>query len=287
MAGQNLALNQEKENRYRYNGKEFHSELDLGWYDYGFRWYDPVINRFFSVDPLAEEFPELTTYQYASNTPIWAIDLDGLEALKVTGDPEALEKFARRVEESSGGFRKVNINSESGLVSLSKTDKEGKPTDRQQNFISTMEGITIEGSEEFEVGIVESSEDILVGEFSDETIDIDDIEKFGDSEFVSAGGTLAHELVEQKAKQVDGTPKSKAHQIGIDAENKINGVERKVGNLSSTKIENFGVPGLPTTGNIDFRVKKQDGDKIFPIVKKVSVLIEKGNVSKVKVSDLK
>jgi len=71
-------------NRYRYNGKELHDELGLGWYDYGFRWYDPAVARFVSVDPLAESFPELTTYQYASNTPIQAIDLDGLEMALAT-----------------------------------------------------------------------------------------------------------------------------------------------------------------------------------------------------------
>jgi predicted Zn-dependent protease len=32
------------------------------------------------VDPISEKFPELTSYQFASNTPIQAIDLDGLEA---------------------------------------------------------------------------------------------------------------------------------------------------------------------------------------------------------------
>jgi hypothetical protein len=32
------------------------------------------------VDPLTKEYPELTPYQFASNTPIYAIDLDGLEA---------------------------------------------------------------------------------------------------------------------------------------------------------------------------------------------------------------
>jgi len=66
-------------NRYRYNGKELHDELGLGWYDYGFRWYDPAVARFVSVDPLAEDFAELTTYQYAGNSPIANIDLDGLE----------------------------------------------------------------------------------------------------------------------------------------------------------------------------------------------------------------
>ncbi|PVD50633.1 hypothetical protein DC498_18740 [Terrimonas sp.] len=35
--------------------------------------------RFLSVDPIAGKYPMLTPYQYASNSPIAAIDLDGLE----------------------------------------------------------------------------------------------------------------------------------------------------------------------------------------------------------------
>jgi len=37
-------------------------------------------SRFLSVDPLTSSFAMLTPYQFASNTPIAAIDLDGLEA---------------------------------------------------------------------------------------------------------------------------------------------------------------------------------------------------------------
>jgi hypothetical protein len=48
--------------------------------DYGIRVYDPRLGRFLSVDPLSPQYPELTPYQYASNTPIWAIDIDGLES---------------------------------------------------------------------------------------------------------------------------------------------------------------------------------------------------------------
>ena len=77
-----LSYNSGTENRYRYNSKEYHQELGLGLYDYGFRWYDPAVARFISVDPLAEEFKELTTYQYASNRPIDGIDMDGLEYLR-------------------------------------------------------------------------------------------------------------------------------------------------------------------------------------------------------------
>ena len=66
-----------------YNGKELQDELGLGWYDYGFRWYNTAIARFGSVDPLAEDFKSLTTFQFASNMPSIAIDLDGLEAVIV------------------------------------------------------------------------------------------------------------------------------------------------------------------------------------------------------------
>ncbi|MEL7340684.1 MAG: RHS repeat-associated core domain-containing protein, partial [Bacteroidota bacterium] len=68
-------------NQYRYNGKEYQDELSLGWYDYGFRWFSADIARFVSVDPLAEDFYSLTTFQYASNSPIYMIDLDGLEGI--------------------------------------------------------------------------------------------------------------------------------------------------------------------------------------------------------------
>jgi hypothetical protein len=39
-----------------------------------------LTTRFLSVDPIGRQFPELTPYQFASNMPIAAIDLDGEEA---------------------------------------------------------------------------------------------------------------------------------------------------------------------------------------------------------------
>ena len=71
--------------RYGFNGKMKDNEwAGVGnSYDYGFRRYDPRIARFNSVDPLTMKYPMLTPYQFASNTPIQAIDLDGLEAYAV------------------------------------------------------------------------------------------------------------------------------------------------------------------------------------------------------------
>jgi hypothetical protein len=52
-------------------------------YDYGFRIYNPRIGKFLSVDPLTKEYPWYTPYQFAGNTSISAVDLDGLEELIV------------------------------------------------------------------------------------------------------------------------------------------------------------------------------------------------------------
>ncbi|WP_315819572.1 RHS repeat-associated core domain-containing protein [Paraflavitalea speifideaquila] len=73
--------------RFGFNGKEADNEVK-GWQnqqDYGMRIYDPRIGKFLSVDPLTKNYPWYTPYQFAGNTPIQAIDLDGAEPSTRTG----------------------------------------------------------------------------------------------------------------------------------------------------------------------------------------------------------
>jgi RHS repeat-associated protein len=73
--------------RYGFNGKEKdNSFASDNSYDYGFRIYNPQIAKFLSVDPLTNSYPMLTPYQFAGNSPIESIDLDGLERLRVGKD---------------------------------------------------------------------------------------------------------------------------------------------------------------------------------------------------------
>ena len=74
------------EYRYGFNREESDSEAygDNNIYDYGFRIYSPRLGKFLSVDPLTKTYPMLTPYQFASNTPIQGIDLDGLEIYYTT-----------------------------------------------------------------------------------------------------------------------------------------------------------------------------------------------------------
>ena len=72
--------------RYGFNGKENDNEVkgEGNEQDYGMRVYDPGLGKFLSVDPLTKDFPWYTPYQFAGNTPVQAVDLDGNEELHYT-----------------------------------------------------------------------------------------------------------------------------------------------------------------------------------------------------------
>ncbi len=75
----------EDENKFLYNGKELDEDFGLNLYHYGFRLYDPVLGRFPSLDPIADDFAFVSPYNYAENEPVGSIDLWGLQRWRVNG----------------------------------------------------------------------------------------------------------------------------------------------------------------------------------------------------------
>ncbi len=95
--------------RYGFNGKENDNEVkgEGNQQDYGMRIYDPRLGKFLSVDPISELYPWFSPYQFAGNTPVWAIDLDGLEP------------YAYAYKFASEGNPKLNLFHSDNVVNMS------------------------------------------------------------------------------------------------------------------------------------------------------------------------
>ena len=97
-------------NQYQYNGKEIDNDLGLDWYHYGFRMYDAGIGRWNAVDPIASDFPHVTTYNYAENEPVGHIDLWGLQQTRYEMNQDrkfGSKEYARKTIEQRQEERKT------------------------------------------------------------------------------------------------------------------------------------------------------------------------------------
>ncbi|MBY8962546.1 hypothetical protein KJK34_07250 [Flavobacterium sp. D11R37] len=72
--------------KYGFQGQELQDDLGLNWSSFKWRNYDSALGRFFSIDPLAEKYHYITPYQFSSNQPIHAPELEGLESANEQND---------------------------------------------------------------------------------------------------------------------------------------------------------------------------------------------------------
>ncbi len=130
------------EYHYRYNGKELVDEIGL--YDYGFRYYDPAIGRFTGVDPIADKFPQLSTYNYASNDPIKNIDLHGLQGLHfMDKDQQGIEKNVAILVKPTSSEYSDKKNARISKRAARKVEKVQRQLDNSFSNAKNSEGETV------------------------------------------------------------------------------------------------------------------------------------------------
>ncbi len=75
LAGRSMTAQPNLPNKF--TGKERDTDFGLDWDYFGARYYDAVIGRWMVLDPLADDFPSWTPYNYVLNNPTGNTDPDG------------------------------------------------------------------------------------------------------------------------------------------------------------------------------------------------------------------
>jgi len=116
-------------------------DLDINLHDYGFRYYDPAIARFTTIDPLAEAVPGWTPFRFGYNNPIRFFDPDGLleDTYGVDGDGNISKIDDKTYYDSDGNEVDKLVRTDNGEYS---TDKDGNI---KQDNIDVKKGILKQG----------------------------------------------------------------------------------------------------------------------------------------------
>lgn len=98
MAGISSRASGALENKKKFTSQTF--DDDLGWNTYQMKWrtMDPQIGRFLQIDHLSTEYVYNSTYAYAENDVIRAIDIEGLEKyIKIISEVEGTEVVKKTI----------------------------------------------------------------------------------------------------------------------------------------------------------------------------------------------
>ncbi len=123
---------------FKFNGKELDEET--GNYYYGARYYNPKWSIWLSVDPLAEERPGMSPYNYVQNNPLNRIDPTGAldESVQNADDIRFRDKegnliatyYTDKVDDDvylpvSAEETNINLNEQLGKVDMEDVDAVG------------------------------------------------------------------------------------------------------------------------------------------------------------------
>lgn len=166
--------------RFGFNGQEKNNDIsgtDGGHLDFKYRIHDARLGRFLSVDPLYASYPWNSTYAFAENRVIDAIDLEGLEKYLIHEIWNRRRGFVMQVriltiQDTDGTLRDMNLKDDNdnsimvdgNEVLVYQFDDQGNKIDeyqRNSKFLTKEQQITLESNNTNDVS---SSTGLMDGE---------------------------------------------------------------------------------------------------------------------------
>lgn len=204
-----------------------------------FRPNPTLISRWWSIDPLAEKYYQLSPYNFVANNPILYTDPDGREVQVTFQDEAAKKMYSQLINKALGGQFQVTLTGVKGKdgvfnVGFEKTKDGGdisKLGKGAQSFFKEFSKF-VDSKVVTSMEIVRDDKDVAVGNFGTSRMDVADVSQFpsfdptkDEQDGPTDAGKVIHETAEQfqKAnKQGVGT----AHDRAISYENSTNGNTR-------------------------------------------------------------
>ncbi|MBR5787733.1 MAG: RHS repeat-associated core domain-containing protein [Muribaculaceae bacterium] len=193
--------------RYQYSGKEFDRMNGLDLYDFHARQYDPVLGRFTTPDPHSEKYYHISPYAYCASNPLRYIDPTGME-LNLAGSSEDI-KSVLDIYNKGMGYKCKTIVDEKNKVSLIESDSFNQMSKQEKLYYGFLKK-SIKSENTININVTRDSE-VVIGDVKSQKIDIGDIERIGDGEWVNSSSVLLHETVEQHNIQSSKMPIVNAH----------------------------------------------------------------------------
>ncbi len=242
------------DNKYLYNGKELQGDeigiTSLDWLDYGARMYDPILGRFTTIDPHAENYYHSSLYGYVENNPISRIDPDGRD-WKILSNTD------------DDGVTHVNItvngvlynNSSNNTIDMKKLNEEiTKQINDTYSFLDQNFNVKMNAN----IRVVESADDISK---SDHVFQVVDQNSLGKN--VLANATLNGLNIRLGLKLVNdvlsgANTRTVSHELGhtgglydanLNNSLKVNLLNNLI--TQTAKIQSLGIKDINTAKNIE------------------------------------
>ncbi len=181
-------------NAFKYTAKELSLFRGLPVYDDTARHTLPAIgNTFRTMDPYAEKYVGISPFAFCAGDPINNYDPSGMD-LQYLGDIEDLNSLQSFINDFFQGSYELNID-ENGFASLNCIDQSIELNDQQKSLYDALSNvINDESTTTINLG---RNIGVPIGDARTSTIDMDDVEKLGNGDYVSAVGAIIHETYEQ------------------------------------------------------------------------------------------